>query len=102
MTIEKIEAVLQDAGVVFAREKYPSEMFERWVVFEIGDVRYWIEWFANHSTLTIGAKHSNYILFDTIAINTTWPSYRKGLQLSHEGRVVARIAVQKLTWQENQ
>ncbi len=99
ITIEHLESVLKDAGVVFTRGGHSSEVFQRWVLFEIDGVRHWIEWYTNLCTLTIGEKHSNYILFDTVVINTTWPSFRKGLTLSHEGRVVARIAVQKLQWQ---
>lgn len=97
--IESIQRVLTDAGIAYTMHHHDSETFDRIIRFETGGNKCEIQWWANIGYLTIGSRFSSYISFTDVRIDTTWPSFRKGIKFIISGDVVCRLVVELLPWQ---
>lgn len=105
-TIEEMYALLEkeDCYPVMIR-KDPASGFSRTILFNVRGVVYYVEWYANVAHLSVVGRHECYVRFTEIRIDTTWPSFRRGLKLFNlkdfpgSKEPVMRIALTLLEWQ---
>jgi hypothetical protein len=106
-SIEEMFALLDKEGFcpVMIR-KDPDTGFSRTIQFTVRGAPYYIEWYANVAHASVVGRHECYIRFTEIRVDTTWPSFRRGVSLlNHEDfpdskDPVMRIASVLLDWQE--
>jgi len=99
--IQEIVDLLEKEGCRPLRSSLKEESFQRKIQFSACGIDYFIEWWENTSYLTIGASYANYIPFDNMTVDLTWPSCRRGLRFSDKYRFVV-VATKKLDWQEQE
>ena len=97
--IQEIYDLLEKEGCNPVRSGLDGESFQRKIQFSACGVDHYIEWWSNTSYLTIGDLYANYIPFDKLSVDVTWPSCRRGLRFSEGDRFIV-VATKKLDWQE--
>jgi hypothetical protein len=102
MELEYLTKVLDIAEVKWSFIDIDEHGFSRNIHFKINNIDYYIKWYHNVSTLTIGNRDSNYIHFNHIEFDTCYPSYLAGLRLtSHKEDYLCHITIEKLVWQKD-
>lgn len=99
--IEAMFGMLKSEGLGPRFIKDDSVAFERNIAFAIDGVEMFIEWWANVAYLSVGGRFVSCFAFTEIQIDTTWPSYQRGLRfVGEDGGGPMRVAIKKLGWQK--
>lgn len=105
-TIEEIFQILDREGCNPAMVRVDKYGFSRNIQFSIRGVVYEIEWWKNVSHLGLTGPYENYVRFTSIRVDTTWPSFSRGLALHNDEDFpgaddpVMRLSLKLLEWQE--
>lgn len=100
IALEKIIEILRDQRIDWRYvEEEKLAHFRNEIVFSTKYGNYYISWYANVCTLTMGAQNSSYIEFTEMKPNNTWPAYINGLEFWKESESSFYITLKKLEWQ---
>ena len=69
--------------------------FTRQVQFTVCGIDYFVEWWKNQGYLSIARNGANKIIFDSISVNSTWPTHMGGLRFENNGEIVALVEKEK-------
>jgi hypothetical protein len=102
MTIKEIFSILDAEGCSPSMRKSGEEEFSRVIEFQAAGVTCFIEWWSNIAYLSIGSRYGSCFGFDKVRVNTSWPSFLRGLSFSLGADKNARmlIATKLLDWQK--
>jgi hypothetical protein len=99
-SIESIKDILDKAGCAPEYFKFDDIQFSRNIRFWAWGVECFIEWWANVAYLSLGTRYSSCFPFTGIRINTTWPSFKEGLEFYAAGAGRMFVVTKPLDWQK--